>query len=133
VKAEEIRTLNEKVQEQILNAQTPAEHDAGFRSLHLSLMSEVAAQLAEISEHLRKIANPPQVVNAESPWVHCQWKGRKCVIHKDEVGSVFQYGTSLTESVIVRRGDIGEDAGTCCEFSFAEACAKFGIPYKEPA
>ena len=55
MKAEEIRTLNEKLQEQILNAQTPAEHDAGFHSLHLSLMSEVAAQLAEISEHLRKI------------------------------------------------------------------------------
>jgi hypothetical protein len=130
---DDIRELNLRIQENILKAQTVAEQDAGFRSLALSIATEFVAQVAEIGESLRKISSPPQPVNAESPWVHCQWKGRKCVIHKDEVGSVFQYGTSLTESVIVRRGDVGEDAGTCCEFSFSEACAKFGIPYKEPA
>ena len=58
MKAQEIRKLNEKLQEQMLESKTVAEHDAGFHSLQLSLLAEIAAQIAEANEHLAKIANP---------------------------------------------------------------------------
>jgi hypothetical protein len=61
MKADDIRTLNEKLQEQILNSQSVGEHEAGFKSLLLSLLSEVAAQLAEANEFLKMYSNPPMV------------------------------------------------------------------------
>ena len=55
MKAEEIRNLNGTLQEQILQAQSPAGRDAGVQSLQLSLMAEIAAQLAEHNEHMARL------------------------------------------------------------------------------
>ena len=57
--AQDIRTLNERMQEQMLNSQTIGEQEAGFKSLLLSLLSELAAQQAEANENLKRVINPP--------------------------------------------------------------------------
>ena len=59
MKADDIRTLNERAQEQLLNTKSVAEHEAGFKSLLLSLLSEMAAQGAESNENLKRVLNPP--------------------------------------------------------------------------
>jgi hypothetical protein len=59
MKADDIRTLNERAQEQLLNTQTINEYDGGFKSLLLSLLAEMAAQGAESNENLRRVLNPP--------------------------------------------------------------------------
>ena len=59
MKAEDIRTLNERMQEQILNSKTVEGQEAGFKSLLLSLLAELAAQGAESNENLRRVLNPP--------------------------------------------------------------------------
>ena len=59
MKADDIRTLNERMQEQMLNSQTIGEQEAGFKSLLLSLLSELAAQQAEANENLKRVINPP--------------------------------------------------------------------------
>ena len=51
MKADDIRSLNEKMQEKMLNTKSVAEHEAGFNSLALSLFTEMAAQLAEANEN----------------------------------------------------------------------------------
>lgn len=56
--AQDIRTLNEKMQEKMLNTHSDG-YEAGFKSLLLSLLSEMAAQQAESNENLKKILNPP--------------------------------------------------------------------------
>ena len=56
--AQDIRELNEKLQEQMLNSQSPVEHDAGFKSLLLSLLAEIAAQNAEATALLKRHLNP---------------------------------------------------------------------------
>lgn len=53
--ADEIRTLNEKLQAQMLEADSVAGHEAGMRSLQLSLLAEVAAQLAELNTHMGRL------------------------------------------------------------------------------
>jgi hypothetical protein len=57
--AQDIRTLNERMQEQMLNSKSVEGQDAGFKSLLLSLLSEMAAQGAESNENLRRVLNPP--------------------------------------------------------------------------
>ena len=57
--AQDIRSLNERMQEQMLNSKSVEGQDAGFKSLLLSLLSEMAAQGAESNENLRRILNPP--------------------------------------------------------------------------
>lgn len=59
MKADDIRTLNERMQEQMLNSKSVEGHEAGFKSLLLSLLSEMAAQGAESNENLRRVLNPP--------------------------------------------------------------------------
>ena len=59
MKADDIRSLNEKMQEKMLNTKSVAEHEAGFNSLALSLFTEMAAQLAEANENLKRVLNPP--------------------------------------------------------------------------
>ena len=59
MKADDIRILNEKIQEQILNSKSVGEQEAGFKSLLLSLLSEMAAQGAESNENLKRVLNPP--------------------------------------------------------------------------
>ena len=59
MKADDIRTLNERMQEQMLNSKSVEGQDAGFKSLLLSLLSEMAAQGAESNENLRRVLNPP--------------------------------------------------------------------------
>jgi hypothetical protein len=56
--AQDIRTLNERMQEQMLNSQTIGEQEAGFKSLLLSLLSELAAQTAEVNEKWSILLNP---------------------------------------------------------------------------
>jgi exonuclease III len=60
--AQDIRTLNERMQEQMLNAQTVGEQEAGFKSLLLSLLSELAAQQAEANRKWDMILYPPLMV-----------------------------------------------------------------------
>jgi len=59
MKADDIRTLNERMQEQMLNSKSVEGQDAGFKSLLLSLLSEMAAQGAESNENLKRVLNPP--------------------------------------------------------------------------
>ena len=59
MKADDIRTLNERMQEQMLNSKSVEGQDAGFKSLLLSLLAEMAAQGAESNENLRRVLNPP--------------------------------------------------------------------------
>ena len=59
MKADDIRTLNERMQEQMLNSKSVEGQEAGFKSLLLSLLSEMAAQGAESNENLRRVLNPP--------------------------------------------------------------------------
>ncbi len=53
--ADDIRELNQRLQEQMLKSQTVAEQEAGFKSLMLSIAAEFVAQVAEMNEHLRRI------------------------------------------------------------------------------
>ena len=57
--AQDIRSLNDRMKEQMLNSKSVEGQDAGFKSLLLSLLSEMAAQGAESNENLRRILNPP--------------------------------------------------------------------------
>ena len=49
--AQDIRSLNERMQEKMLEAPNVVAHEAGFNSLALSLFAEMAAQLAEANEN----------------------------------------------------------------------------------
>ena len=66
MKADDIRTLNERMQEQMLNSKSVEGQDAGFKSLLLSLLSEMAAQGAESNENLRRVLNPPLVYDTSN-------------------------------------------------------------------
>ena len=58
MKAEDIRLANELCQKNCLETKTPSEQDAGLASLNASMLTEVAAQLAELNEKLKIILNP---------------------------------------------------------------------------
>jgi len=51
---EEIREVNSSGQRVALEAKTGAQQDVCLRSLEISILSEIAAQLAELNLHLRK-------------------------------------------------------------------------------
>ena len=65
--AQDIRTLNERMQEQMLKSQTIGEQEAGFKSLLLSLLSELTAQHAEENEHIKRMLNPPLMFDKFDP------------------------------------------------------------------
>lgn len=133
MKAEEIRNAYLEMMAALKKADNAEMMLLGHIPVVALMITEIAEKMAEINEHLIKIANPLLVVDAESPWVQLSWRGRSCVVHRDDVSAVFQYGTSKTESVVVRRGDVGDDAGHCCEMPLSELCAKLKIPFKEPS
>lgn len=57
--AEEIRSLNHACQKEINETETVRERQFGVDSLNASMLTEVAAQLAELNEKLKIILNPP--------------------------------------------------------------------------
>ena len=57
--AKEIRLANELCQKKCLETKTQGEHQAGLDSLKASMLTEVAAQLAEANEKMGCILNPP--------------------------------------------------------------------------
>jgi lactate dehydrogenase-like 2-hydroxyacid dehydrogenase len=57
--AEEIRSLNHACQKEINETETVRERQFGVESLNASMLTEVAAQLAELNEKLKIILNPP--------------------------------------------------------------------------
>lgn len=57
--AEEIRSLNHDCQKEINETKSDKEHRFGVDSVKLSLLAEVAAQLAELNEKLKVVLNPP--------------------------------------------------------------------------
>ena len=128
--AQDIRTLNERMQENILNAKSVGEQEAGFKSLLLSLLSEIAAQLAEANENLKKIANPLMVVeNASSPWVWLKNNQMRYAVHRDEVASIS--APKDNQCVVLMKNEGGEDPGRWCDGTLEEICGKLGIPLEE--
>jgi hypothetical protein len=62
MKADDIRNLNEKMQEKLLTTNSMSAYDAGVKSLLLSLLAEMAAQGSESNENLKRVLNPPLMV-----------------------------------------------------------------------
>lgn len=58
MKAEDIREMNILSQDACTKSATGVSQDVGLRSLQCSLLAEIAAQLAEVNEHLEKITDP---------------------------------------------------------------------------
>ena len=122
MKAKDIRSLYEKLQEKILNSTSVAEHESGFNSLALSLLSEVAAQLAEANEHLAKIANPLM----RSP----RWVTLKCNLGKGtgslviDANDVIGVGCQNEEPTCV----ICAAGKRFVDGTVEEVCTKLGIP-----
>lgn len=56
---DEIRSLNHDCQKEINETKTEKEHRFGIDSLNASMLTETAAQLAELNEKLKIILNPP--------------------------------------------------------------------------
>jgi hypothetical protein len=105
-----------------------AEHEAGFNSLALSLLSEVAAQLAEANEHLAKIANRTITVEG-TRWVWFKYYTFRYVVDAREVASISV--PDPNHCVIIMRNEGGPDPGRFCDGSYEEVCKKLGIPTKE--
>jgi hypothetical protein len=105
-----------------------AEHEAGFNSLALSLLSEVAAQLAEANEHLAKIANRTITVEG-TRWVWFKYNTFRYVVDAREVASISV--PDPNHCVIIMRNEGGPDPGRFCDGSYEEVCAKLGIPTEE--
>jgi hypothetical protein len=59
MKAEEIREANDKGQAKASTVQSIDGLESYLESLKISMLTEVAAQLAEMNEHLKRIAHPP--------------------------------------------------------------------------
>ena len=57
--AEEIRSLNHDCQKEINETKSYTEHRFGIDSLNVSMITEGAAQLADVNEKLKIILNPP--------------------------------------------------------------------------
>ena len=92
MKAEDIRELNMVGQRAALDTKTVASHDAALMSLAVSVFTEMAAQIAEMNDHLKHIAHPMmKVVNKESPWVEFITEDhRRVVFDKGEVVDVHE-------------------------------------------
>ncbi len=56
---DEIRSLNHDCQKEINETKTEKQHRFGIDSLNSSMLTEVAAQLAELNEKLKNILSPP--------------------------------------------------------------------------
>ena len=64
--AADIRTVNERCQAFTAKSTISREQqNVGLKSVEVSMLTEIAAQLAEANEHLVKITSPPLVFNAE--------------------------------------------------------------------
>jgi hypothetical protein len=131
MKAEDIRELNLRLQEQAQRTGNIAMHNGAFMSAALSLFAEGVAQMAEMNEHLKKIANPLFTVNAEAPWVSFTGiEGDPIAIDRGTVSAVrsFVYDDNRVQTVIWSQG-------SGCFFNvrepMEEVCAKLGIPLRE--
>ena len=60
--ADEIRKVNELCQRMSLETKTVAEREAGLQSLLCTLLAEIAAQMAEGNESMKRLAYPMMVV-----------------------------------------------------------------------
>jgi hypothetical protein len=131
MKAKDIRTLNEKLQEQILNSTSVAEHEAGFNSLALSLLSEVAAQFAEANEHLAKIANP--LMGYDGPrWAWMTYNGKPFVVDAREVTGIAPMDSGIgNDSPRVVIGMKGQPWSKSADGTVEDVCTKLGIPTEE--
>lgn len=129
MKADDIRTLNERVQEQMLKSQSVVEYEAGFKSLLLSLLSELTAQQAESNEYQKKcLANPLLAIKVPR-WVWFKYNNFKYIVDATEVASVSS--PDANHCVIIMRNEGGPDPGRWCDGSFSEVCAKLGIQIEE--
>ena len=79
-------------------------------------LAEIAGQLAEANQQPR--------------WVWFKMGTLKYVVDAREVASVSS--PKPDQCVIIMRNEGGEDPGRWCEGSYAEVCAKLGIPVEEP-
>ena len=82
-------------------------------------LAEIAGQLAEDLEHMKKITYP---INAESPWVWLTYQGRPFVVDRNEVTGVAPFGTAVSI------GMKGQPWSKTADGNVAEVCAKLGIP-----
>ncbi len=129
MKADDIRTLNERAQEQLLNTQTINEYDGGFKSLLLSLLSEMAAQQAESNEYQKKcLANPLLAIKVPR-WVWFKHNNFKYIVDATEVASVSS--PDANHCVIIMRNEGEPNPRRWCYGSFSEVCAKLGIQIEE--
>lgn len=85
--ANDIRELNVRLQESAQRTGTIGAHNGAFISAALSIFAELAAQVAESNEHLKRIANPLMDVHV-SPWVELNAWGQPVVIDRNEVSCV---------------------------------------------
>lgn len=117
MKAEEIR----KRQSHMHDVDRGEEND--FQIAVCFWLSELAAQLAEANEHLKKIANPLLVME-ESPWVKLAWHTQSVLVKASSVEAVF----TAHDRVGIRL--LGANRLEECLWSsepFSEVCAKLGI------
>lgn len=61
MKADDIRLANELCQKKCMKTKSVSEHEAGLASLNASMLTEIAAQLAEANEYLKMYSNPPMI------------------------------------------------------------------------
>lgn len=153
--AEDIRKTNELCQKQCMKTKTPGEQQAGMESLKCSMLTEVAAQLAEANEYLKRALYPPlmmgydktkidpadwpelpqPVMTVTKPpfyqprWVWFKYRAFKYVVDAREVASISV--PDPTHCVIIMRNEGGPDPGRWCDGSYEEVCAKLGIPMEE--
>jgi hypothetical protein len=130
MKAADIRLLNQRCQE-ITGKPTLGrkEQNIGLESLKISMLTEIAAQLAEVNEHLAKIANPVMVVDAESPWVTLAYHGKSYMVNREAV-EVVERGNDH-QCIVTMINEGGENPGRWCDGTFEEVCSKLGIPTEE--
>ena len=119
--AEDIRDLNVDIQRQLLATESTAAHTGGSMSAVLSIMAEMAAQLAEANVHLGKLCE--EVENVESPWVgFVDDHGELLSINRDDVAALRE-GNSNTSYVYLR----GVSNSFCVRGSASEVCSRLGI------
>lgn len=124
--ADEIRNKRERFSERISGSMACEPNEKDMSRYQGDMIRETAAQLAEINEHLAKIANPLMVVNGTSPWVWLKYHDKSFVIDKGEVA--FVCAPNDHQCLIYRRNEGGEDAGSWCDGTLKEICTKLGIP-----
>jgi hypothetical protein len=91
-------------------------------------LAEIAGQLAEDLEHMKKITYP---INAESPWVWLTFDRKPFVVDRNEVTGVAPLYTGTEDMPAVSIGMKGELWSKSADGTMAEVCAKLGIPVEE--